>query len=98
MEVEIDIVVVDAKHEMIAVREARRLNIPVVALVDTDSDPDLITYPIPGNDDAIRSINLIMSVVIESILEGKARRRQDTQNGAEGVSSTPSVTADAEKT
>ncbi len=55
------VVVVDTKRERIAVREARRLRIPVVALVDTNCDPDEIDFPIPGNDDAIRAIKLIVS-------------------------------------
>lgn len=62
--------VVDVKAEDIAVKEANRLGIPVVGIVDTDSDPDLIQYPVPGNDDAIRSIKLITSVIVDSILEG----------------------------
>ena len=56
--------VIDAKKEDIAIKEANRLNIPVVAIVDTDSDPDRVQYPIPGNDDAIRSIKLITGTVI----------------------------------
>lgn len=63
--------VIDSKKEDIAVKEARILGIPVVALVDTNSDPDLVTYIIPGNDDAIRSIKLITSLVADSVLEGK---------------------------
>ena len=62
--------VVDAKAEDIAVKEANRLNIPVIAIVDTDSDPDMIQYPIPANDDAIRSIKLITSVLVDSVIEG----------------------------
>ncbi|MCG3175300.1 MAG: 30S ribosomal protein S2 [Candidatus Omnitrophica bacterium] len=65
--------VIDAKKEDIGVREANRLGIPVVAIVDTDSDPDLIQYPIPGNDDAIRSIRLITNIVTESLLEGQRK-------------------------
>lgn len=72
--------VVDAKAEDIAVKEANRLGIPVVAIVDTDSDPDLIQYPIPGNDDAIRSIKLIASVIVDSILEGS--QKADRSNAA----------------
>ena len=64
------IFVVDAKREETAVQEAVRLGIPVVALVDTNSDPDPISYIIPGNDDAIRSIKLISSLLADSILEG----------------------------
>ncbi len=63
--------VVDPKKERIAVAEAKRLSIPVVAIVDTNCDPDEVNYPIPGNDDAIRSIKLIASKVAESIIDGK---------------------------
>ena len=65
--------VVDIKREEIAVREANRLRIPIVAICDTNADPDLITHPIPGNDDAIRAIKLIVSVVTERILAGRRR-------------------------
>ena len=64
------LVVVDAKKEGIAVKEANRLGIPVVAIVDTDSDPDVIQYPIPGNDDAIRSIKLLTGIIVDSLIEG----------------------------
>lgn len=64
--------VVDTEREKIAVSEANRLKIPVVAIVDTNSDPDLIDYPIPGNDDAIRSIDLICKLVAEAIEKGTA--------------------------
>lgn len=63
--------VVDAKKEDIAVKEANILNIPVVALVDTNSNPDVIKYVIPGNDDAIRSIKLVTGVISECISNGK---------------------------
>ena len=64
--------IVDAAKEHIAVLEARCLGIPVVAPLDTNCDPDLITYPIPGNDDAIRSIQLFCREMTEAINEGKA--------------------------
>jgi small subunit ribosomal protein S2 len=64
--------VVDAVKEHIAVLEARCLNIPIVAPLDTNCDPDLIDYPIPGNDDAIRSIQLFCREMTEAINEGKA--------------------------
>jgi small subunit ribosomal protein S2 len=63
--------VVDSKKEDIAVKEAKKLGIPVVALVDTNSDPDLIDYVVPGNDDAIRSIKLVVGIIANSVLEGK---------------------------
>ncbi len=62
--------VVDLPKEHIAVAEARRLGIPVVAIADTNSDPELIEYPIPGNDDAIRSIKLFSNLVADSFIEG----------------------------
>jgi len=65
--------IVDSKIEEIAVKEANRLSIPIVALVDTNCDPTLITYPIPGNDDAIRSIRLITNKIANAILEGKKK-------------------------
>jgi small subunit ribosomal protein S2 len=64
--------VVDIKREHNAVAEARRLKIPIVAIVDTNCDPDLTTYPIPGNDDAIRSVRLILSVIVQSITQARA--------------------------
>ncbi|MBQ5842009.1 MAG: 30S ribosomal protein S2, partial [Clostridia bacterium] len=63
--------VVDPKKEANAVAEARKLGIPVVAIVDTNCDPDCIDYVIPGNDDAIRAIKLIASVMADAVLEGK---------------------------
>jgi len=68
--------VVDSKKEKIAVAEANRLGIPIVAVVDTNSDPDLIQYPIPGNDDAIRSIRLFGHMVSDAIIEGHRIARE----------------------
>ncbi len=65
--------VVDTQRENIAVMEANRLGIPVVAVVDTNCDPDLIDYPIPGNDDAIRAIRLVTSKIADACLEGRAK-------------------------
>jgi small subunit ribosomal protein S2 len=64
--------VIDPKKEKIAVAEARRLSVPVVAIVDTNCDPDEIDYVVPGNDDAIRAIKLISSRMADAILEGKS--------------------------
>ena len=61
--------VVDPHHEDIAVAEARKLNIPIVAITDTNCDPDLIDYVIPGNDDAIRAVKLISSVIANAVIE-----------------------------
>ena len=65
------IFIIDTKREDIAVREALRLNIPIVALIDTNCDPDHIDYPIPGNDDALKSVRYITSIITDAILEGK---------------------------
>ncbi|EAJ4627835.1 30S ribosomal protein S2 [Campylobacter coli] len=71
------IFVIDTVKEKIAIQEANRLRIPVVAPLDTNCDPDLVTYPIPGNDDAIRSVQLFCQEMAEAINEGKALREQD---------------------
>ena len=64
--------VIDTNKEQIAVKEARKLGIPVVAVVDSNCDPDEVTYPIPGNDDAIRAIQLYVRGAADAILEGRA--------------------------
>lgn len=66
--------VVDTVREELAVREAKKLGIPVVAIADTNCDPDVIDYPIPGNDDAIKAINLITTKIADAVLEGKSIR------------------------
>jgi len=63
--------VIDSRKEKIAVREARKLGIPVIALVDTNCDPDLVDYVIPGNDDAIRAIKLTLEKIADSCIEGQ---------------------------
>jgi small subunit ribosomal protein S2 len=68
--------VIDPQHEHIAVDEANKLGIPVVGLTDTNCNPDLIQYVIPGNDDAIRSIKLITNAVAEAAIQGQSRRRE----------------------
>ncbi|MFZ0243994.1 MAG: 30S ribosomal protein S2 [Desulfobacterales bacterium] len=89
--------VVDPKNEAIAVREGRRLNIPIVAIVDTNCDPDTIDYAIPGNDDAIRAIRLITSRVADACTEGRERlaeKRHAELDKAEGEE-VPQVSAAA---
>ena len=68
------IFIVDIGQEKIAVEEGRKMNIPIVALVDTDCDPDLVDYPIAANDDAIRSINLVANYISDAVIEGMTRR------------------------
>jgi len=72
--------VIDPQNEHIAVNEARKLHIPIVALTDTNCDPDLIDFVIPGNDDAIRSIKLITSRIADACLEGGQQRRDFLQH------------------
>jgi small subunit ribosomal protein S2 len=64
--------VVDLKREHNAVAEARRLRIPIVAIVDTNCDPDQVDYPIAGNDDAIRSVRLVLSTILQSVVQARA--------------------------
>ena len=71
--------IVDPRKEKIAVAEARKLGIPIVAIVDTNCDPDEVDYVIPGNDDAIRAVKLIASTMANAIIEG----RQGEENAAE---------------
>jgi small subunit ribosomal protein S2 len=66
--------IVDTKKEHIAVGEARKLNIPVVAILDTNCDPDEVDYKIPGNDDAIRSVTLLTRVIADAVAEGLIAR------------------------
>ncbi len=75
--------IVDPKKEHIAVLEARKLNIPIVAIVDTNCDPDLIDFVIPGNDDAIRAIRLITSKMADAIIEGKDILNKSIEEAAE---------------
>ena len=65
---------VDTRREHIAVKEARKLGVTTIAMIDTDSDPDLIDLPIPGNDDAMRAIEIIVRELADSIIEGKGQR------------------------
>jgi small subunit ribosomal protein S2 len=69
--------VVDTKKEQIAVAEANRLKIPVVGIVDTNADPSVIDYPVPGNDDAIRAIRLVARVVSDAAIESKEKRSRE---------------------
>jgi small subunit ribosomal protein S2 len=66
-------IIVDQKREITAIRECRKLGIPIVSILDTNCDPDLIDIPIPGNDDAVRSIKLILKNLTDSILTGKGQ-------------------------
>ena len=67
-------VIIDTRREHIAVKEAKKLGVKTIALIDTDSDPDLIDLPIPGNDDAMRAIEIIMHELADAVIEGKSGR------------------------
>ncbi len=82
--------IVDVRNEEIAVREAHRLNIPCVGLVDTNSDPSQVSHPVPGNDDASKSIRIVTEVIVEAVQSGKAR--QATQQVQSGI--TPLIRAE----
>ncbi len=71
--------IIDIKNEEIAVNEARKMNIPAVALVDTNSDPSQVMFPIPGNDDAVKSVRTIVSVITDAIQAGLARREVEAE-------------------
>lgn len=90
------VLIVDVKREHNAVAEARRLKIPVVAIVDTNADPDLADYPIPGNDDAIRSLRVLLTAVAENITQAKAEfetQRARQAPVAAAPAATPAVAA-----
>jgi small subunit ribosomal protein S2 len=86
--------VIDPKKEEIAVKEANKLRIPVVAVVDTNCDPDVVDYRIPGNDDAIRAIRLFCAAIADAILEGKATLEERAKAG--DVEEAPSEAASSE--
>jgi small subunit ribosomal protein S2 len=76
--------IIDTRREHIAVKEARKLGVPTIALIDTDSDPELIDLPIPGNDDAMRAVEIIMKELADSIIEGKTGRTEKSAEDAAG--------------
>ena len=80
------LVIIDTQREQNAVLEARRLNIPVVAIVDTNADPDLIDYPIAGNDDAIRAIRVVLQKLVDAIVSSSGEARIREQIEMAGVS------------
>lgn len=95
--------VIDINKEMVAVKEARHLNIPIVAIVDTNTDPSLVDYPIPGNDDALRAIEFYCDVMAKTVISGlqeewaKISQRQANAEGEEGESKRSSRPARTER-
>ena len=70
-------IIVDQKREITAIRECRKLGITVVSVLDTNCDPDLVNIPIPGNDDAVRSIKLILKSLTDSIIKGRLESKSN---------------------
>ena len=82
------IFIIDLKREHNAVAEARKLNIPIVAIVDTNCDPTLSTHPIPGNDDSIRSIRVILTAIQEKLQLSRSERQASTAESTEKAAAT----------
>ena len=92
------IFVVDAKKERIGIAEANKLGIPVIAIVDTNADPDVITVPIPGNDDAIRAVSLITSALVDVMAEARSQVPvREAKSDAEGYSTYSSDMSEADE-
>ncbi len=93
--------VIDAKREAIAVREAERLGIKCIGIVDTNCDPDMVELPIPGNDDAIRAVGLFCKVIADAVIEGRTQAekiradREETQKGRAKAPAQPAEVAPA---
>jgi len=83
--------VIDTKKEQIAVNEARKLGLPIIAIVDTNCDPDEVDYVIPGNDDAIRSVSLVTRLIADALLEGKQEGRESIVTRATGPEIEPEL-------
>ncbi len=89
------IFVIDPKQEEIAVKEARKLGIPVIAVIDSNCDPDMVDYKVPGNDDAIRAIRLFCASVAEAVIEGKTLYEQSLVKSKEDDKSAAGGAAEA---
>ncbi len=87
--------IVDPKKEYIAVSEANKLGIPVIAIVDTNCDPELIDFPIPGNDDAIRAIRLFASRIADAYLTGAGKLEEDSMIRSKDRTTLPIFDKDA---
>ncbi len=90
------IFLIDSKKEEIAVAEASRLSIPIVGLIDTNCNPDLIDFPIPGNDDAMKSVRLITSLITESIIEGRKKFKEGKLAAEEALAKEQELSAGKE--
>jgi small subunit ribosomal protein S2 len=90
------IFVIDSKKEELAIAEARKLNIPVVATVDTNCDPDLVDFPIPANDDAIRAVKILAAKMADAILEGRQGQQEADAAPAEDAAEESEEAKEAE--
>ncbi|MFC1809303.1 30S ribosomal protein S2 [Candidatus Omnitrophota bacterium] len=90
--------VVDTKKEHIAVKEAQKLHIPIIALIDTNSDPDGIDFPVPGNDDAIRSIHLIANIMADAVMAGRKKCSPAPKSSSKQVESKEEVKVEVKET
>lgn len=90
--------IIDPKKEAIAVQEAKKLGIPIFAVVDTNCDPEEIDYPIPGNDDAIRAIGIFLEAMSNAIIEGQAAQQVEEEQEAGEEDSDESIEADSDET
>jgi small subunit ribosomal protein S2 len=90
--------VVDARREVIAVKEAAKLKIPIIAIADTNADPDLIDYPIPGNDDAIRSVTLISKAIADTVEIARSEVPEDDRRRVDELEATTYSTETGETT
>jgi small subunit ribosomal protein S2 len=88
------IFVVDPKQEEIAVKEARKLGVPVIAVIDTNCDPDMVDYKVPGNDDAIRAIRLFCAAIAEAVIAGKTLYEQSQIKAKEADKSAAGAAAE----
>ena len=86
------LIIVDAQYEDTAIKEAKRLDIPTIAIVDSNTDPNKVTYPIPANDDSMRTINIIISALSDAVLEAKGanadsvdHKNNDSKNLKENI-------------
>ena len=82
------LIVVDAQYEDTAIREARRLEIPVIAIVDSNTDPRKVQFPIPANDDSMRTIQIIISALSDSILQEKLKGSSDLEQRSDSITKT----------
>src|SRR5436190_2703504 len=89
------IFVVDPKQEEIAVKEARKLGVPVIAIIDTNCDPDMVDYKVPGNDDAIRAIRLFCAAIADAVIEGRSLYEQSLVKDKEAEKTTDGSTEGA---